>query len=250
MKLSIYIEGKLNKIFTIISNFISSLKASSFENKLIEVCNNYEFHAKTKYNLWNTLDIFNKVHKNKIQGSIVECGVWQGINLVLFQKLVEKHNLKNHKIYGFDTFEGIPPPTAEDITKYDELMKKEYERLKKSDGTSGWNYATINEVKKNYFQNTLPNDNLILIKGKVEDTLLDSNNIPEKISILILDTSLYEGTKIELEKLFSKVQKGGAVIVDGYAQYKGVKKAVDDYLDSKVYLIKFYRILGRAVIYL
>ena len=62
----------------------------------------------------------------------------------------------------------------------------------------------------------------------MEDTLLDKNNIPEKISILKLDTSLYEGTKIELEVLFPKVQNGGVIIVDGYNKFKGVKKAVDE----------------------
>ena len=42
-----------------------------------------------------------------------------------------------------------------------------------------------------------------------------------------------EGTKIELEKLFPKVQKGGAVIVDNYFNFKGVKKATDEYFASK-----------------
>ena len=47
---------------------------------------------------------------------------------------------------------------------------------------------------------------MILVKGKVEDTLIDKNNIPKEISILKLDTCLYEGTKIELEILFPKVK--------------------------------------------
>jgi len=245
-----YIKSKLQQIFIIISNFIRSLKASSFENKLIETCSKYEFSTTSKHYLWNTLDIFNKVHKNKTQGSMTECGTEKGIFLILFQKLVEKYNLKNHKIYGFDTFQGLPAPTAEDITKYDESMKERYDKLKIDEASSNWCYAEINEVKKNYYENTLPNENLILIKGKVEDTLLDSNNIPEKISILKLDTCLYEGTKIELEKLFPKVQKGGAIIIDNYFNFKGVKKATDEYFVSKLYLIKYYPIIARAVIYL
>ena len=234
----------------ILSNFISSLKADRFERKLIGTCYNYKFNTTSKLSLWNTLDIFNKVHKNQVQGSMVECGVWKGINLVLFQKLVEKYNLKKFKIFAYDTFEGTPMPTALDITKDGTPMKEEYNYNKKDDGTSGWNNASLNEVKKNYFENTLPNENLILIKGKVEDVLLDSNNIPEYISILKLDTCLYEGTKIELERLFPKVQKGGAIIIDNYFNYKGVKKATDEYFVSKLYLIKYYPIIARTVIYL
>ena len=103
-------------------------------------------------------------------------------------------------------------------------MKEKYKALKIDENTSAWNNASINEVQSNYFKNTESNDNLILIKGKVEDTLLNINNIPEKISLLKLDTSLYEGTKIELEVLSPKVQKGGMVIIEGYFKFMGVKK--------------------------
>ena len=103
--------------------------------------------------------------------------------------------------------------------------------------------------KKNFNENTNPNNNLILIKGKVEDTLLDENNMPEKISILKLDTPLYEATKIELEKLFPKIQKGGVLIVDNYGTYKGIKKAVDEFFYSKNYVISYYALTRRVIIY-
>ena len=46
--------------------------------------------------------------------------------------------------------------------------------------------------------------NVSLIKGKVDDTLL-TESIPEKISILRLDTDFYESTKIELEVLWPRL---------------------------------------------
>ena len=248
INIDIFIKGKFIRIFQIICNLINSLKANKFERDLIRISYNYKFHNQSKYSLGNTLNTFNKVYKKNIEGSIVECGVWQGINLVLFQKLIEEYSLDSCKIYGFDTFEGTPNPTKEDITKYNELMKDEYERLKKKDNTSGWNNASMDVVKNNYHNNTINNNNLILIKGKVENTLIDNDNIPKKISILRLDTSLYEGTKIEFEKLFPKVQKGGSVIIEGYGQYKGVKKATDEYLFSSNYKIRYNYLLGRAVI--
>ena len=250
MKLKIFIKGKIFKIVSILNILIYSIKASNNEKKLVRTCSKYKFHTQTKYSIWNTLKTFNKVIKNNVEGDIVECGVWQGINLVLFQKLIEIKKISNKKIYGFDTFEGIPIPTKNDITKDNKPMINEYKNMTKKDGSSGWNYASLKEVKKNYTENTKKNDNLILIKGKVENTLSSKKNIPNKICILRLDTSLYEGTKIELKNLFPRVQSGGVVIVEGYEQFKGVKKATDEYLQSKMYDSNFFPILGRLVIYL
>ena len=90
---------------------------------------------------------------------------------------------------------------------------------------------------------------MILVKGKVEDTLIDKNNIPKEISILKLDTCLYEGTKIELEILFPKVKRGGVVIIDNYYNFKGVKKATDDFLIGKQHDVEYSRITSRVTIY-
>mgnify|MGYP001268247055 CR=1 FL=1 len=250
MKLNVFLKGKFIKIFTIIFNIFSYLKADKFERDLIKNCNNLSFNAQTTYSLWNTLETFNRIYKNKTQGSIVECGVWKGLNLIFFQKLIQKYNLKENRIYGYDTFEGTITPKEHDINSLGESMKLQYDSSLKDDGSSGWCDASEEEVKNNFIQNTQPNDNLVLIKGKVEETLLNNDNIPNKISLLRLDTSLYEGTKIELEKLFPKIQKGGVLIVEGYGQYRGVKKATDDYLESKIYEKKYNSILGRMIVYI
>ena len=34
------------------------------------------------------------IRHNNVQGDFVECGVWRGGNLIIFQKLIEKYNLK------------------------------------------------------------------------------------------------------------------------------------------------------------
>ena len=43
------------------------------------------------------------------------------------------------------------------------------------------------------------------IKGKVENSLLDNSNLPEKISLLRLDTDWYESSKKELDVLYPLV---------------------------------------------
>ena len=49
-----------------------------------------------------------------------------------------------------------------------------------NENVSGWNNVGLNIVQSNFYENTKPNKNLILIKGKVEDTLQLENNIPKK----------------------------------------------------------------------
>ncbi len=51
-------------------------------------------------------------------------------------------------------------------------------------------------MKKNLYSTGYPKENLIFIKGKVEDTI--PKTIPKQISLLRLDTDWYESTYHEL----------------------------------------------------
>ena len=92
----------------------------------------------------------------------------------------------------------------------------------------GFTECSLNKLKKNLIKNANI-DNIFFNKGKVEDTLNNKKNLPKKISILRLDTDFYESTKIELKNLFSRLVKGGIMIIDDYGFWKGARKAVDDY---------------------
>ena len=237
-------------IFQKLCNLIYFITSNKQERALITECISFEFNTTPKYCLWKTLRLFKKVAKNKpVKYNFVECGVWKGIYLVFFQKLIELYNLENCRIYGFDTFEGMPKPTKYDLTRYNDSLLDRYNLLKIDEQTSNWNYTKIDKVKDNYFQNTKKNNNLILVKGKVEDTLIDKQNIPNEITILKLDTCLYTGTKIELDILFPKVIKDGIIIIDNYFNYKGVKQATDEFFIEKKLNIKYYKIDSRVVIY-
>jgi len=238
------------KFSLIILDIYYLFKLNKKEKKIVNICNNYSFQTTQINILRNNIDILNTIKKKRTQGDFVECGVYKGISLVFFQKYIEINNLENIKIYGFDTFEGIPEPSNDDIDIHGLSMKDTFERYKINKESSNWNNSSLDEVRLNFKDNTSHNDNLILIKGLVEETLLKKDNLPDKISLLKLDTSLYEGTKIELEVLFPKIQKGGIIIVEGYFKFLGVKKAVDNFFSTKNYLIKYKKSLGRAIIYL
>lgn len=204
---------------------------TSEENQMITKCLKYSMTNRMR--MWALINSINYIFNKKIQGDFVECGVWKGGNLILYNLLNEKKNL-NRNIYGFDTFEGMPLPGKFDF-KYDGRSASDlyYQKTKSNDG---WCKSILDEVKKN-ISKECPNNNIKLIKGKVEDSLLIEKNIPEKISILRLDTDFYESTKIELEVLFPRLEKGGILIVDDYGNYKGARKAIDEYFKIKPFLI-------------
>jgi len=168
--------------------------------------------------------VFNK----NLSGDFVECGVWRGGNLILLNELNNFYSL-NRKIIGYDTFDGMTKPNELDIdyknNKANVLLNKN-EKTSKTENI--WCYANLEQVSKNISDHTNI-DQIELIKGSVEKTLLDKKNLPERISILRLDTDFYESTKIELEILYPLSILGGILIIDDYGHWKGARKAVDEY---------------------
>jgi hypothetical protein len=145
--------------------------------------------------------------------------------------IMQKLNL-HKKIFAYDTFDGMSEPTEFDMDLKDVSADKTFSDYKKRD--EKWCYGSLEEVKKNikkFDQNFL--NNFSFIKGKVEDTLENINNLPQKISLLRLDTDFYESTKKELEILYPRLSKGGILIIDDYGHWKGSQKAVDEYFDLK-----------------
>ena len=60
---------------------------------------------------WNLIKSLHYINQNKLEGDIVECGIWRGGNLFLAKKIQDLY-YKNIKrtFYGYDTFEGMPEP--------------------------------------------------------------------------------------------------------------------------------------------
>lgn len=167
------------------------------------------------------------VIKNKIEGDFVECGVWRGGSAMIMTKMLIDHNLKNKKIYLYDTFDGMSAPTELDISfqgeKAEELMKSR----EKNETDVIWAYASLEDVKRNIFSTGIDPECVNFVKGKVEETI--PQIIPDKISILRLDTDWYESTYHELIHLFPRLVQGGIIIIDDYGHWEGAKKAVNQY---------------------
>ena len=237
------------------------IEMTDIHKKIIRESEKYSMTGRIRMSL--LIKCIEHIHNKNIEGDIVECGVWKGGNLICAQSYLNHLNLKK-TIFGFDTFEGMTKPSKIDIQELQIKTKDKNDlgsNLRKrlasetmsvtdkhsNEGKNIWAYSSINDVR-NIIKEKVPNNNIKLIKGSVEQTLLLKDNIPEKISLLRLDTDFYKSTKIELEVLYPKLVKGGFLIIDDYGHWKGSRKAVDDYFNSKAPFIHFVDETCRLII--
>ncbi len=169
--------------------------------------------------------------QNRIEGDYVECGVWKGGSSMLAAHALIYFQELEKRIYLYDTFEGMSAPVVHDLNLNGEPAETTYRTTLKSDGTSGWCYSSLDEVRENMGQTGYPEEHLFYIKGKVEDTI--PGEIPQEISLLRLDTDWYESTLHELKHLFPRLKKGGVLILDDYGHWKGARKAADEFFNSQ-----------------
>lgn len=171
-----------------------------------------------------------------IQGDFVECGVWKGGSAMLIAYILLESNATGRKIYLYDTFEGMAMPTEDDYGLADknnraiDQWKKEQEN-----GRNNWCFASLAEVRDNMYSTGYRKDDIIFVKGKVEDTIPET--VPSNIALLRLDTDWYESTKHELNHLFPILLPNGVLIIDDYGHWAGSKKAVDEYFSDKPMLL-------------
>ncbi|MET3423411.1 putative O-methyltransferase YrrM [Actinoplanes tereljensis] len=168
------------------------------------------------------------VAQNNIPGDVVECGVWRGGSMLAIAKVLQENGDTSRDLHLYDTFEGMSEPSEHD-KRHD--GKSAAEMLAASDITSGvWAYASLEDVQETMGLSGYPDDKIHYYKGKVEETI--PAHVPEKISILRLDTDWYESTKHELEHLWPRLVPGGVLLLDDYGWWDGAKRAVDEWLEQ------------------
>ncbi|MDF2472551.1 MAG: uncharacterized protein K0R21_333 [Anaerocolumna sp.] len=163
-----------------------------------------------------------------LPGDVLELGVFKGTSLIRFASFRELlENSNSRKIVGFDVWGKFPETNFEE----DKDMRQNYIDITKD-------FLPLDDFKKSLDYKKLPN--VELIQGDICNTVPSYvKNFPAlKISLLHIDTDIYEPAKVALEYLWDKVVKGGVVIFDDYAVFPGETKAVDDFFRDKDVEIK------------
>ncbi|RKZ76025.1 MAG: dTDP-6-deoxy-L-hexose 3-O-methyltransferase [Gammaproteobacteria bacterium] len=159
----------------------------------------------------------------ELPGQIVECGVFKGnsfFRLAYFRNLLESIN--SRKIIGFDIFGEFPKTEFEDDKTY----------LERFVTSAGKNSIEIKEMRKALNYKGIKNYELI--KGDINQTVPEYciNNPQLKISLLHIDTDVYEPAVTILDNFYDKVVRGGVIMFDDYGTFPGETKAVDDFFAS------------------
>jgi hypothetical protein len=174
---------------------------------------------------------------NKIDGAMVECGVWKGGSAMAMMLTLKTLGDEEREFYLYDTYAGMSTPGTADVSFQGEKASEIFSSLKKnSEDTSDWCASPLEEVKHNTFGTGYNKDRMCFIQGKVEETI--PAHMPQRIALLRLDTDWYESTKHELTHLFPRLQPHGVLIIDDYGYWKGARKAVDEYIaENKVRIL-------------
>lgn len=184
--------------------------------ELFSKCTPYSMTSKER--MYALFEAVKYVETHKIEGDIVECGVWKGGSSMMAAFSLKKNS--DRHLYLYDTYEGMNEPTEADKNMIGEDAKNTWDNRDKCE-------SGLEEVKSHLKLTNYDLTKIHFVVGKVEDTI--PNIIPKKIAILRLDTDWYESTKHELIHLFPLLQSGGVLIIDDYGHWVGAKKAVDEY---------------------
>ncbi|MFC2007780.1 TylF/MycF/NovP-related O-methyltransferase [Chloroflexota bacterium] len=197
--------------------------------KMIQTILPYTMIGRT--GLLATYDIASEVEKKGIEGCFVECGVARGGCSALMAMLVNDNN-SGRKVWLFDSFEGLPSPTAED--DYEEPIISMPTNKSASIVSRGYCLGTYDEVEELLFSKLgLNRDNVYMERGWFQDTLPKCKDKIGAIAILRIDGDWYESTKCCLDNLYDNVVTGGYIIIDDYWSVTGCKKATDDFLKKR-----------------
>lgn len=168
-----------------------------------------------------------------LDGDLIECGVYQGRQVLMIAEALKACGVSDRDIYLYDTFAGQIKPTVEDYKDRadpDASARANLARWEKGQITGAsksWKVATVEEVRSNIYRTGYPRDRFHFVEGDVLRTL--PNNRHTRIAVLRLDTDWYESTKHELDCLYERLVVGGVLIIDDYGRWRGCRKAVDEF---------------------
>jgi hypothetical protein len=181
---------------------------------------------------------------SSVDGDVVECGVGRGETFYMLCALTALDR-KVRNIWGFDSFEGFPEPSIEDISS-------------RAPHKGDWKKYTINvgDIPKMLQEGDIPakfiEQRINLVKGFFSQSLPQFTG--EHIALLHLDVDLYESYKQTLEYFWPKVSVGGVVMFDEYKQpgvedgFPGAAKAIDQFFGERKRLIQYDPVVRRYYI--
>ncbi|MBZ0265237.1 TylF/MycF family methyltransferase [bacterium] len=169
--------------------------------------------------LFSIYTLGRKVFEEDIPGVIVECGVAGGGSSALLAYLSKLFG-NSRKVYAFDSYEGMPQPTEEDI--HDGVTAE----------STGWGSGTCAGPVESLMEiggKLGVEDILVPVKGYYEDTLPEWKHRLPEIAFLHADADWYQSTKEIFSHLYDKIHPRGFIQIDDFGYWEGCRKAVIEF---------------------
>jgi O-methyltransferase len=165
------------------------------------------------------VNLYLSEYVKSVSGCVIECGVWRGGMIAALADVLGS----NRHYYLFDSFEGLPEPSAIDGPSAARWREQ----------VSAPNYfdnctADI-AFARQAMQISRGQNSHTIFKGWFEDTL-PAFSPAEPIALLRLDGDWFDSTMTCLKNLAPRLVSGGLILIDDYYQWEGCAKAVHQYI--------------------
>lgn len=146
-----------------------------------------------------------------VPGSVAECGCYEGASAYFIARI-----LPDVPIHLFDSFAGLPEPTAPDRAQ-----------------DSMWEKGNLTASETKTRANLASFRNIIIHRGWIPRTFTEVEN--ERFRLAHIDVDLYEPTLASLAFLYPRMNSGGIIVLDdyGFTNCEGAYKAVHEYMQDK-----------------
>ena len=160
-------------------------------------------------------------------GDYLEFGVYVGTSMACMHRALAREGLTEVRLFGFDSFEGLPAlDGGEDTAKYG-LWKR------------GYYSAPLKTARRNLAAQGVDMERVTLIKGWFEDTLtrdlVDRHKI-SKAGVIMIDSDLYTSARAALEFCAPLIRDHAVILFDDWfpetlaADNAGERRAFDELL--------------------
>jgi hypothetical protein len=137
-------------------------------------------------------------------------------------------------LYLFDTFDGLPAPSAQD---------PDYENAVKWTGQCR---GTLADVQLLFSDLRVSTQRVKFIQGLFQDTLPNTNIGP--IAVAHLDGDWYESTLTCLTAVWPQLSVGGILQLDDYGTWQGCRTATDEYFAGRQDAISITKVDEGAIV--
>jgi hypothetical protein len=162
-----------------------------------------------------------------IPGDFVECGVWRGGASFLMAELLQRAGATDRKVWLFDSFDGLPPPT-----QIDGPAAIHYTEHTDSPSYFDNCRASLDDVRRAAADLGVTS-HTEFVKGWFDQTLSTARARIGPIALLRIDCDWYDSLRCCSENLYDQVADRGFIVLDDYYTWDGCAIAVHEFLGKR-----------------